>query len=228
MLSNKVIIYRLFLASILGGLIGAEREMSRRPAGLRTHILVTLGSCLIMVVSVGNTSGDEYRMAAQVVSGIGFLGAGTIMQKKNEVGGLTTAASVWIAGGIGLAVGDGYYLPSIVTTLIVLFTLVSLALYEKSYWGKGYRLVEIRYDNEYGMFESLAKVLRESGVRVKGMYFFGNFDIQDGERVVKYKVKNLNRTNETEVRESIMHIKGVKDVAFVECTMDKVRQEEFY
>ena len=226
MLENNVVIYRLILSAILGGLIGAEREMNKRPAGLRTHLLVTTGACLMMIVSMGNTGGDQFRLAAQVVSGVGFLGAGTIMQKDNVVGGLTTAASIWTTAGIGLAVGFGYYLAAIVTAFIVLFALLSLTLYEKVYWGKDYNLVEITYNNEYGMFEALARILRDRGLAVKGMYFFGEFNIQDGERIVKYKVRNFKELNQEKLKIELLNVDGVKKVKIVPCTMDRVREEQ--
>lgn len=112
MIPGIEIIIRLVLSSVLGGLIGIEREVNNRPAGLRTHVLVTVGSALIMLISIDgfsnlpNRLGDPARLAAQVVSGIGFLGAGTIMRTGNNINGLTTAASLWVSAGLGLAVGE--------------------------------------------------------------------------------------------------------------------------
>lgn len=123
-------VLRLVLATILGGIIGLERESSHRPAGLRTHILVCLGSALIMLISREAFSGypsgtwDPGRLAAQVVSGIGFIGAGTIMHEGVTIRGLTTAASLWVVAGIGLAVGSGYYLGALLTTLLVTVVLL--------------------------------------------------------------------------------------------------------
>ena len=124
---------RIFLAAILAAIIGVEREIKNRAAGFRTHIIVSVGACLIMLIgidAIGDISSDRARDAAriagQVVSGIGFLGAGTILQKKNGVSGLTTAATLWLSGAIGLAVGIGYYEGAIIATVICLITLVSL------------------------------------------------------------------------------------------------------
>lgn len=124
---------RLILAAILGAVIGIEREIKNRAAGFRTHIIVSVGACLIMFIgidAIGDISKDQARdtarLAGQVVSGIGFLGAGTILQKKNGVSGLTTAATLWLSGAIGLAVGIGYYEGAIIATVICLITLVSL------------------------------------------------------------------------------------------------------
>ena len=124
---------RLILAAILGAVIGIEREIKNRAAGFRTHIIVSVGACLIMLIGIdgigkfsSDTARDTARIAEQVISGIGFLGAGTILQKKNGVSGLTTAATLWLSGAIGLAVGIGYYEGAIIATVICLITLVSL------------------------------------------------------------------------------------------------------
>lgn len=124
---------RIFLAAFLGAIIGIEREIKNRAAGLRTHIIVSVGACLIMLIGIegigeisNNIGRDTARMAAQVVSGIGFLGAGTILQTKNGVSGLTTAATLWLSAAIGLAVGVGFYGGALMATIICLVTLVSL------------------------------------------------------------------------------------------------------
>lgn len=124
---------RIFLAAFLGAIIGIEREIKNRVAGLRTHIIVSVGACLIMLIGIegigeisNNIGRDTARMAAQVVSGIGFLGAGTILQTKDGVSGLTTAATLWLSAAIGLAVGVGFYEGALIATIICLVTLVSL------------------------------------------------------------------------------------------------------
>ena len=122
---------RLGVALLLGGLIGIEREVRSKDAGFRTHFLVSLGSALFCIVSqygFGAEVKDASRVAAQVVSGIGFLGAGTIIFQKNVVRGLTTAAGLWVTAAIGLACGTGMYLPAIVTTLMVLVGLEILSV----------------------------------------------------------------------------------------------------
>ena len=124
---------KMVLTVVLSGIIGFEREHSHRPAGFRTHILVAVGSALVMLTSnyvfktyEGLSSFDPTRLGAQVISGIGFLGAGTILREGFSVKGLTTAASLWAVSCIGLAVGAGYYTGAIVTTLIIYITLNSL------------------------------------------------------------------------------------------------------
>ena len=134
MLSNSQIILRLLIGAILGGLIGFEREKhNKKIAGFRTHILVCVGSTLIMLTSLyifeiyGNRApADPARIAASVITGIGFLGAGTIIRSGPTVTGLTTAASLWTVSGIGLAVGCGFYTASCVATIIVLAALYLL------------------------------------------------------------------------------------------------------
>ncbi len=124
---------KMILTVVLSGIIGFEREHSHRPAGFRTHILVAVGSSLVMLTSnyvfktyEGLANFDPTRLGAQVISGIGFLGAGTILREGFSVKGLTTAASLWAVSCIGLAVGAGYYTGAIVTTLIIYITLNSL------------------------------------------------------------------------------------------------------
>lgn len=117
---------RLFVALLLGGVIGIEREYRSKEAGFRTHFLVALGSALFCVVSqygFGFDLKDSSRVAAQVVSGIGFLGAGTIIFQKNVVRGLTTAAGLWVTAAIGLACGTGMYIAAAIATAMVLFGL---------------------------------------------------------------------------------------------------------
>ena len=122
---------KLGITTILSGFIGFEREHSHRPAGFRTHILVAVGSSLVMLTSVyifknQGMSGDVTRMSAQVLSGIGFLGAGTILREGFSVKGLTTAASLWAVACIGIAVGSGFYAGAFVATFVIYLTLNSL------------------------------------------------------------------------------------------------------
>lgn len=127
-------IFRVFVAALLGGMIGFEREYRAKEAGLRTHFLVAMGSALFMIVSqygfdaVLGTSItlDPSRVAAQVVSGIGFIGAGTIIFQKHVIKGLTTAAGLWVTSAIGLACGSGLYLLSVASTLLVLLCLETI------------------------------------------------------------------------------------------------------
>ena len=135
---------RLIVAAVLGGLIGFERETHGKDAGIRTYALVCVGSALMMVVSIQiyevyKAPGiDPGRIAAQVVSGIGFIGAGAIIREQQGAGvkGLTTAAGIWAASGIGLACGMGLYHPAILTTVITLFVLVVFSKVDRFFGGK--------------------------------------------------------------------------------------------
>ena len=120
-----VLITRIVIAGLLGGVIGAEREFRAKIAGTRTHLLVAVGAALMMIVSrYGfDGQGDPGRVAAQIVSGIGFIGAGAIMVNRKAVHGLTTAAGIWVAAGIGMAVASGMYAIGIATTVISLIGL---------------------------------------------------------------------------------------------------------
>lgn len=128
---------QMALACVLGGMIGYERQSRRKSAGLRTNMLVCLGSCLIMMMSYdiyrqveGMTNADPARLGAQVVSGIGFLGAGAIMKEGLSVTGLTTAACLWVVACVGLAVGAGFYVEAIITTVLAVMVVGVLSHFE--------------------------------------------------------------------------------------------------
>ena len=139
MVSFLSMIVRIAVSAILGGLIGVEREIHRHEAGLRTHILVSVGSCLIMLTSMhifdiykDIATVDPSRIAANVVTGIGFIGAGAIIRYGMAVKGLTTASSLWIASAVGLAVGIGYYEAAAFATAVALTALLFLRAFGKS------------------------------------------------------------------------------------------------
>ncbi|WP_353096707.1 MgtC/SapB family protein [Tissierella praeacuta] len=167
MISNREVILRIVLSTIIGGLIGMEREANNRPAGLRTHVLVSVGSALIMLISMygfydfktGLRIGDPSRLAAQVVSGIGFLGAGTIIRTGSHIKGLTTAASLWVCAGIGLAIGNGYYLGGLLTATVVLLTLASLSVFEKRIFKTKYKNLEVAAIDRTGLIGEIGVLL---------------------------------------------------------------------
>ncbi|MEK7275578.1 MAG: MgtC/SapB family protein [Candidatus Desantisbacteria bacterium] len=135
-MSDTDILIRLMLATLLGGLVGIERQIHHKPAGLRTHILVSIGACMCMIVgiSINKEFGDGIdpsRIAAQVVSGIGFLGAGTIMVTKASVKGLTTAASIWATSALGLAIGNGMFFAASVAAVIMVTVLLVFEFIEE-------------------------------------------------------------------------------------------------
>jgi putative Mg2+ transporter-C (MgtC) family protein len=169
---------RLLLAALLGALIGFEREVHGRPAGFRTHLLVSLGSCLFVVVSIdfyrmyGNFNGlgqvgvDPGRIAAQVVTGIGFLGAGAIIREKASVRGLTTAACLWVAAAIGLSCGAGRFGPAIVVTLLAVLSLLLLKKVENWIRKDTYLSVKVWSTDLDGQQEQLQKCMEECQFQV--------------------------------------------------------------
>jgi putative Mg2+ transporter-C (MgtC) family protein len=172
--SNEVAI-RLLIALALTGVIGWERERLRKPAGFRTHILVGLGACLVMMVSLGMADlypnplqrVDPGRIAAQVVVGIGFLGAGTILRSKEGiVSGLTTAASLWVVSGIGLAVGCGFYRGAYLTTGLVLVVLYFMNRVDDYVDSHHYHTLILHAGMGGYLIEKVKSILRESKVRI--------------------------------------------------------------
>lgn len=126
------IISRLVIALILGSLIGLERELKHMPAGLRTHALVALGSSLFTVISLSFFDvSDSARIAAGVVTGIGFIGGGAIFRSEDRIKGLTTAADLWLAAAVGVAVGIGFFIPAVVTVVLAMLTLIVGGTLEK-------------------------------------------------------------------------------------------------
>ncbi|MBU5425848.1 MgtC/SapB family protein [Tissierella pigra] len=224
MISKVEIIGRLLLSAIVGGLIGVEREANNRPAGLRTHILVTLGSTLIMLISIDgflklNDSvprGDPARLAAQVVSGIGFLGAGTIMRTGNNISGLTTAASLWVCAGIGLAIGSGYYLGAVVTTVIVLTTLTSVGIFENRILVKKYKTIEVIATNRPGIIGQIGVLFGKYYLSIKDIIILNNsgYDEESGIMEIRFIVKTPNNFNISNLYKEIYQIHGVISANF--------------
>ena len=173
-----VIAGRLLLAALLSGLIGVERESKQQAAGLRTHLLVGTGSCLMMILSVTgfdafiqNESGairyDPARIPSYVISGIGFLGAGTIIVHKGSVRGLTTAASIWVAAGLGLVIGIGMYFVALLTTIIVLATLYILEKLEKRYFvSHRQKEISIIAEDREDTFKKISSLFEESHLSI--------------------------------------------------------------
>jgi len=178
MLSPVDLIIRLALAALLGSLIGLDRERLHWAAGLRTHMLVCVGSALVMIVSAfgfGDVLGrpditlDPSRVAAQVVSGIGFLGAGTILLRREVIRGLTTAASLWSVAAIGLAVGGGLYLAAAVATFLILMILVGLKPLERHFAARRlqFRSLVLRYNAQLTSQGAIESALAKGGVVVQ-------------------------------------------------------------
>lgn len=174
------IVIRLVLACVLGGLIGFEREHTNRPAGFRTHILVCIGSALVMITSEfvfskyrGSTDVDLTRLGAQVISGIGFLGAGTIIRDGINVRGLTTAASLWAVACVGIAVGIGFYTGAIVATVLIFITLISLKKTEAFISMKNkFRNIIVEAEDIPGQIGAISGLLEKFDILVKNMKIY--------------------------------------------------------
>lgn len=174
MVSLTEIFIRLTLSIVLSGIIGLERESIKRPAGLRTHILVCVGSTLVMLMSIflfetykDHTTMQPDRLGAQVISGIGFLGAGTIIREGASVKGLTTAAGLWAIATIGLAVGSGFYSGAILATILVYLTLRIFTKFEKHIKVKGnYFNIKITSLNKPGQLGKIGQIMGKMDISI--------------------------------------------------------------
>ncbi len=196
---------RLLAAFVLGGVIGLERERRDRPAGLRTHVLVTVGAALLMMLSglVAGENFDPGRIAAGVVTGIGFLGAGTIIRYGADVHGLTTAATIWAASAVGLTVGIGSYSAAIVATAIIFITLTALRRLERYIGGvTAEQRIAVQLSSGASFPTQMLAELHDAGVYVDSIDFAG----EGSEQVVLYY-----RTPEAVSRERLMEIVSSQD-----------------
>ena len=223
MLTVDQIILRLILAALLGSIVGLERERLDWAAGLRTHMLVCLGATLFMIVSTYgfmNVLGypnagialDPSRVAAQVVSGIGFLGAGTIILRKDVILGLTTAASLWAVAAVGLAVGGGLFAAAIATTVLILLILAGIKPLEKVLFkNRRTRYVKIIIGEETTLME-VRTAINEARVNLKQIV------IRDTDTEMEHEVElTLGKTNPKKLlplAEALRNLKGVREVNY--------------
>ena len=187
---------RLSLATLLGAVIGVEREYHAKEAGIRTHLLVALGACLFMIISVygfdfmldhEHVSFDPSRIASQVVTGIGFIGAGTIILQKQMVRGLTTAAGLWVTAAIGLACGNGMYLVAIVTTAIVLLSLGLINVYLPYFSQKEHHIMFLAED--YAVMTEILERLRQEKITVLNYEMHKSAEENDGKMLVTLEIR---------------------------------------
>ena len=165
---------KLLLAAILGGIIGIERQIRDKPAGLRTNILICVGSTLFMSISTKVAQvlgGDPTRIAAQIISGIGFLGAGAVLHSHGFVLGLTTAATIWVVAGVGMALGSGMYLVALFATAMSLVTLYFLSFVEDKIQGRRLYSYALVVSNLNQALTSIHRVLQESSVSAASFNF---------------------------------------------------------
>ncbi len=218
MLNDWVVLFRLLLAAVLSGIVGFEREFHGRAAGFRTHILLCIGSTLTMLTSmhifdiyISRVPCDPARIAAGVVTGIGFLGAGTIMRSKGSVRGLTTAASLWVVAGIGLAVGSGLYFGAIVTTALTLVSLFIFSRVERAMIRKDwYKTIIVDTKDDLSQLKSVRDVLGEYRTEIT------DFEVErlpeGGSMRLKVGVRLATSRHDEQLMHDISRIDGVKNV----------------
>ena len=203
-------IIRLLLATIFGALIGLEREYHAKEAGVRTHLLVALGSCLFMILSIygfdafldhDNVSFDPSRIASQVVAGLGFIGAGTIILHKQAVRGLTTAAGVWVTAAIGLACGNGMYILAGVTTVTVLSSLGLINLYLPSLSQRERQITFLAED--YNVLTDILENLRKEKIVVLNYEMRKDAEENNGKMLIVLKIR-MKRYDTIESMTSIL------------------------
>jgi putative Mg2+ transporter-C (MgtC) family protein len=216
------IIFRLVLASLLGGFIGLEREVHGREAGVRTYLLVSLGSALIMVVSEylffkyeGRIPGeflrvDPGRIAAQAITGMGFLGAGVILRYRDTIRGLTTAACMWVVCAIGLAIGSGYYLFGSTVSGITILSLVGLKIFEKRLRKDWYQEMVIVSEDDEGQFRRIQEVIEKYKFTV--VNFGLKKDLEKKEMTITYRLRLRAVQPDRNMVKEVFDIKGIKCV----------------
>lgn len=218
MLNDWLILLRLVFAAILSGVIGFEREFHGRAAGFRTHILLCIGSTLIMLTSMhifdlysAKVAIDPARIAAGVITGIGFLGAGTIMHSKSAVRGLTTAASLWVVAGIGLAVGCGLYYGAVLTTILTMITLMLFSRLEHVMIRRDwYKTIIIESKEGVDQLKSIREIIADCKSEIT------DFEVdraKDGNNMLLriglklYKIRAADQ-----ILDDLSHLDGVKHV----------------
>lgn len=216
--TSQTIFWRLLLSFIVGAIIGLEREAHRQPAGLRTHILICMGATLIMLLSIfvpqtfqNFQNGDPSRIAAQVVSGIGFLGAGAIMKYGVNVKGLTTAASIWVVAALGLTIGAGMYFGALIGTAILLVALIALDIIEKKLFpGKYIKRLHIHTKNTDLSPNYFKQILKKHKVAIRTIDVEQNYE----EKKISYflTVQISEKVKLNELTAELGSIPGIKRV----------------
>lgn len=219
MISNADIIVRLLLGTLLGGIIGFERQTHGRPAGFRTHLLVCVASVLIMIVSeyyhflsLNDPSYvriDPARLAAGAITGVGFLGAGVIVKTGVTVQGLTTAACLWIVSAIGLSIGSGLYVAGVLGFVITYFSLWTLRMVEKKMARLDYKFVKVVMKGK-GDEEAVAAVITRNGAHISRMNY--ERDLERGESVFDSAVSLSDDTIARKIFDELSSLELVKKI----------------
>ena len=201
---------RLAISFVLGAIIGAERQFRRRDAGMRTFTLISMGSAAAMLISIwipqtypNFLNGDPGRIAAQVLTGIGFLGAGAIIQSHGSVHGLTTAACIWVMAVVGLAAGAGMFLAASITTAFTLFVLVSLERLERRMYLDGVnKILTINCSTSTPDLKGIRKILENRSIFIVSLSYEHNYDKNTSTITYKVNVKSKSSYSElfTEIR----------------------------
>lgn len=213
-ITYEAIVLRILAAIIVGGLIGLERGMKNRPAGLRTYMLVCVGACLIMLTNQYiyqfTGAGDPMRLGAQVVSGIGFLGAGTIIvTKHNQIKGLTTAAGLWASAGVGLALGIGFYEAALTASVGIYIILAILQRWEHRVHKK-VRLLDVYIEITNTMpLNKFAQHLRAMNLQIEGIQLEPDSSVENETRAFVVTLKSPKREEHLKLLEEIKLIPGI-------------------
>ncbi|MBP5659986.1 MAG: MgtC/SapB family protein [Lachnospiraceae bacterium] len=210
------IVVRITVSVILGGIIGLERGLKNRPAGLRTYMLVSVGSCLIMLtnqyVNQVFATGDPVRMGAQVVSGIGFLGAGTIVvTRRNQIKGLTTAAGLWAAAAVGLAIGVGLYEAGILSGLVI-FLVLSLVHRWDSQMRKTSKVMEIYVVLSKINLGDFMRKIRDMELEIDDVRTERDGAFEEGKHAYILVLKSKHKIDHEKLYSTIREIDGVSYV----------------
>ncbi|WAA11186.1 MgtC/SapB family protein [Fervidibacillus albus] len=213
------------LSTVLGLIIGLEREMKRKPVGLKTSLVISIVSCLLTVVSIesaykatGSESGvsitmDPLRLAAQIVSGIGFLGAGVILRRGNDtISNLTTAAIIWGAAGIGIAVGAGFYTEAIVGVILIIISVEFLPFVMTFIGPKQLREKEVSLEIVVAEKKNIESVIDTIDEKKVSIYKLRIRDLKDGNHAIYVKVGIHFKMKTTDFYYLLSHIEGVKHV----------------
>ena len=212
---------RLVLSCVMGGIIGYERQARHKSAGLRTNILVCLGSCLVMLLSQslyqaveGKTNADPARLAAQVVSGIGFLGAGAIMKEGITVTGLTTAACLWVVAGVGLAVGAGFYVGAGITTALVFLICGYLTRFDFWMAHETILTLSIAMVERPGQISRISNLLDMMHLKVRGIRMKANTEgnAKDPEVNLELDLEGAQRIDRGAVVDAVKNLRGIISV----------------
>lgn len=227
---------KLILAMLCSSIIGIEREAKHRPAGLRTHVIVCIASTLIMAIGIflkdeyvfAAPNMDPVRLAAQIISGIGFLGAGTIIKGRDTVFGLTTAATLWSVACIGITVGAGYYLEAVLATLCILLVLRVINFFEGYYQKKHSKYIVSMYiEGPIENLKKLSTVLNYSNITTDYIHLKGTDKNEDMELLrveIGIRVKGLGNERDFDpvaFFENYNFVRGIDEVHYPEVLRKK-------